>query len=69
MNADQLLLAGGRLLGHVGVQQRPVIELNGQLYEKAIEMDDGLDHSEMYEVPEDRAAFLRRLLASSEGSL
>jgi len=54
--------AGGKIVFRVGVQNRPVIEYNGKLYEKAIQFDDGYDHSEMYAVPPERAIKIRGLI-------
>lgn len=53
----------GKWLGEVGVQKRPVYEIDGDIYEKAINFDDGQDHSDYYKVDESRAQFLRQILS------
>lgn len=62
MDAKQMIASGGKLVGRVGLQSRPVIEFGGKLYEQAINFDDGNSHSEMYEVSEQRATELRAML-------
>lgn len=53
----------GKWLGEVGIQSRPVYEIDGQVYEKAIHFDDGEDHNHYYQVSPERAEQLRNILA------
>ena len=54
----------GKFLGKVSVQSRPVYEIDGEVYEKAIHFDDGQDHGHYYRVSQERAVELRKLLSS-----
>ena len=53
----------GKFLGYVGVQSRPVYEIDGEVYEKAIHFDDGENHNYYYQVSPEQAVELRKLLS------
>ena len=48
MVKQELILKGARFVCLTGLQQRPVYELDGTLYEKAIHFDDGQKHDDFY---------------------
>lgn len=64
MTFREMIDAGGKVIGRVGLQSRPVVEFEGRLFEKAIHFDDGYDHEEMYERVGTDADELRASLAA-----
>lgn len=64
MQIYNLVNAGrGKCLGTIGVQGRSVYQIDGRIYEKAINFDDGQDHNHYYQVSLERAEELIRFFA------
>lgn len=64
MTFGEMINAGGKVIGSVGLQSRPVVEFERRIFEKAIHFDDGYTHEEMYERVGTDADELRALLAA-----
>lgn len=49
-----------KIMSYIGIQKRPVYLVNGVVYERAMQFDDGLDHSDFYRCSSERAAQLKQ---------
>ncbi len=62
MTQKELLEQGGKVVCHIGLQNRPVVELDGDLYEQAIYFG-GEGPLEMYKVEHpEHLRFLRAMI-------